>query len=87
MLRAGLASENGTPSSLWQLKPWWCQPWSILLTGLTAMVGSWLFLHRWWISVPVSLAIVMWWWVFLVVVPRAFQAELDGEESLTKDQA
>lgn len=19
--------------SIWQLKPWWCQPWSILLTG------------------------------------------------------
>jgi hypothetical protein len=87
MLRAGLASKNGTSSSLWQLKPWWCQPWSILLTGLTAMVGSWLLLHRWWISVPVSLSIVLWWWVFLVVVPRAFQAELDGEESLTKDQA
>ena len=22
------------PDSMWQLKPWWCQPWSIILTGI-----------------------------------------------------
>jgi hypothetical protein len=77
MVRADLASEDDTPRSLWQSKPWWCQPWTILLTGLMAIAGSWLILHRWWISVPVALAVVVWWWLFLVVVPRAYQAELE----------
>jgi hypothetical protein len=63
-------------SSLWQCKPWWCQPWTILVTGLAAIAGSWLLLHRWWISTPVALAVLLWWWLFLVVVPRAYQAEL-----------
>ena len=76
MVRADLASEDGTPISLWQSKPWWCQPWTILLTGLMVIAGSWLLLHRWWISAPVSLAVLLWWGLFLVVVPRAYQAEL-----------
>ena len=64
-------------SSLWQSKPWWCQPWTILLTGLAAITASWLLLQRWWISAPVALAVLLWWWVFLVVVPRAYQAEMN----------
>ena len=58
--------------SLWTSKPWWCQPWSIVATGLVAMAGSWIVMHRWWITVPVSLAVVLWWAVFLVLVPRAY---------------
>ena len=76
MVKADLAAEEGSSSSLWQSKPWWCQPWTILLTGLAAMAGSWLLLHRWWISTPVALAVMLWWWLFLVVVPRAYRAEL-----------
>ena len=26
--------------AFWSLKPWWCQPWSILLTGVLAIAGS-----------------------------------------------
>jgi hypothetical protein len=75
MVSDDLASEDGTSNSLWQTKPWWCQPWTILLTGLTVIVGSWLLLHRWWLSAPVGLGVVLWWWLFLIVVPRAYQAE------------
>jgi len=77
MVRADLATEDGSSSSIWQNKPWWCQPWTILLTGLAAIGGSWLLLHRWWISAPVALGVLLWWWLFLVVVPRAYQAELN----------
>jgi len=41
-----------------------------------AIAGSWLLLHRWWISAPVTLGVLMWWWLFLVVVPRAYKVEL-----------
>ena len=77
MVKADLATEDSSSSSLWQSKPWWCQPWTILLTGLAVIVGSWLLLHRWWISAPVALGVMLWWWLFLVVVPRAYQAELN----------
>ena len=64
--------------SLWSHKPWWCQPWSILLTGVLAVAGSWWLLQRWWITASVALAVVLWWCLFLVVVPAAYQAELQG---------
>ena len=59
--------------SIWTLKPWWCQPWSIVLTGLVVPAASWLLLQRWWITAPVAAGVVVWWWLFLVVVPRAYQ--------------
>ena len=77
MARADLATEDGSSRSIWHSKPWWCQPWTILLTGLMAIGGSWLLLHRWWISAPVALGVLLWWWLFLRVVPRAYQAELN----------
>ena len=60
--------------AFWSLKPWWCQPWSILLTGVLVIAGSWFLMHRWWISAPVAVAVLAWWGLFLVVVPAAYRA-------------
>ena len=57
--------------SIWSYKPWWCQPWSIVLTGLSIVCGSWLLLHRWWVSGLVAAPVAIWWLVFLVLYPRA----------------
>ena len=65
---------------IWSHKPWWCQPWSILLTGMVAVGGSWWLLQRWWISAPLAVAVLLWWWLFLVVVPAAYQAEAQNTE-------
>jgi hypothetical protein len=74
---AELSPVQGAPvTSLWALKPWWCQPWSILLTGVTAVGGSWWWLRLWWISLPLAAAVLLWWWLFLVVVPAAYRAEM-----------
>jgi len=62
-----------TQPTLWDEKPWWCQPWSIVLTGLIAIAGSWWLLHRIWITTLVVLAIAAWWFLFLVLVPRAYR--------------
>ena len=53
--------------SFWSQKPWWCQPWSILLTGAVIMAGSWLLFERWWLTALVSLPVLAWWGLFLVV--------------------
>ncbi|KKZ12050.1 MAG: hypothetical protein TE42_05980 [Candidatus Synechococcus spongiarum SP3] len=54
----------------WQKKPWWCQPWSILLTGIGTLVGGWWITQRWWIVVGLGCPVVAWWWLFLVLAPR-----------------
>jgi hypothetical protein len=73
------AHEPGpAPGSVWQLKPWWCQPWSILLTGVAIVAGSWFLLHLWWLSAGVSVVIAAWWLLFLVLMPAAWRQEQAG---------
>lgn len=55
---------------MWRHKPFWCQPWTIVLTGVMLVTGSWIFLHRLWVTVPVGIVIGLWWWYFLGVMPR-----------------
>jgi hypothetical protein len=54
----------------WNYKPWWCQPWSIILTGVVAIVISWLLLQKIWITVLVALPIMLWWFYFLLLWPK-----------------
>jgi len=56
----------------WAVKPWWCQPWSILLTGSVAVAASWAVLHIWWVTAPVTLGVLSWWYLFLLLVPSAY---------------
>jgi hypothetical protein len=68
-----LVEVTPTPKvSIWDHKPWWCQPWSIVLTGIVAVAGSWMVLHRWWVSLPVLVAVLLWWTMFLILVPAAY---------------
>lgn len=72
-------------TSLWAAKPRWCQPWSIVLTGFLVPVASWLLLHRVWVTAPVVGAVLLWWWLFLVIGPAAYhQALVDAQST---DQA
>lgn len=66
--------DRPVSESMWQVKPWWCQPWSIVLTGLAIPTGSWLLLHRLWITLPVVAVIVAWWVLFLGLVPAQYAA-------------
>ncbi len=69
------------PESIWALKPWWCQPWSILLTGVGAVAASWFVLQRLWISIPMAMGVLLWWWLFLVLVPINYKAQLQQQSS------
>ncbi|MEM8502951.1 MAG: DUF6737 family protein [Cyanobacteria bacterium P01_D01_bin.1] len=72
-------TSESTPTSMWQVKPWWCQPWSIVLTGVAIPTGSWLLLHRLWITLPVMGAIALWWLLFLVLVPAQYVTEMKAQ--------
>ncbi|MCS6794138.1 MAG: hypothetical protein NZ660_16125 [Oscillatoriaceae bacterium SKYG93] len=54
----------------WSYKPWWCQPWSILLTGITIISGSWLLFKIIWVTVIVAVPIVAWMGFFLFIWPK-----------------
>lgn len=40
---------------------------------MTIVAGSWILLHRLWITLPVAAAVVIWWVLFLVLVPTAYR--------------
>ena len=58
------------PVSPWNYKPWWCQPWSILLTGITLISGSWLLFHTLWLTILVTIPVLTWMGFFLLIWPR-----------------
>ncbi len=67
------------PDSPWSHKPWWCQPWSILLTGGSLIAAFWtVFGSRWpWIllSGALSVPVLAWMGFFVLVWPRLMRAE------------
>ncbi|KAK3407291.1 uncharacterized protein LOC104426664 [Eucalyptus grandis] len=58
--------------SVWDTKPSWCQPWTITLTGMLAIAGSWLILHSMLVTTIISLLICSWWYIFLYSYPKAY---------------
>jgi O-antigen/teichoic acid export membrane protein len=58
------------PLNPWDYKPWWCQPWSILLTGILLISGSWLVFKTIWITVIIAIPILTWMVFFLLIWPQ-----------------
>ncbi|AFY31100.1 DUF6737 family protein [Calothrix sp. PCC 7507] len=58
------------PLNPWNYKPWWCQPWSILLTGVTLISGSWLIFKIIWLTILISIPILIWMGFFLLIWPQ-----------------
>ena len=65
--------------SFWSLKPPWCQPWTILLTGVLAVAASWVLLQLRWLTLAVGVLVALWWGLFLVAVPAAYNRAADAE--------
>ncbi|MEB3218657.1 MAG: DUF6737 family protein [Nostocales cyanobacterium 94392] len=65
--------------NVWQYKPWWCQPWSILLTGTTLIAGSWLLFHKVWLTILVSIPLLTWMSFFLLIYPKVFMKMIREE--------
>ena len=55
--------------TVWDYKPWWCQPWSILLTGITITLASWLIFKIIWLTVLISIPILIWMGFFILIYP------------------
>jgi hypothetical protein len=59
--------------SVWRYKPWWCQPWSIALTGCSAIAAFVLFIPWWWLKLGLAAPVAVWMGFFLLVWPRLMQ--------------
>ncbi|OKH36362.1 hypothetical protein NIES2119_17085 [[Phormidium ambiguum] IAM M-71] len=53
----------------WDYKPWWCQPWSILLTGTILISGSWFIWQIIWLTLVISVPVLTWMGFFLLIWP------------------
>ncbi len=73
------------PVSPWKYKPWWCQPWSILLTGLTLISLSWLIFKIIWLTVLVAIPILIWMGFFVLIWPQLMKNSgiLDADQNPT----
>ncbi|ESQ37942.1 hypothetical protein EUTSA_v10029025mg [Eutrema salsugineum] len=58
--------------SVWDTKPSWCQPWTIMLTGLSIVACSWAILHSVLVSSLAGGLIGAWWYIFLYSYPKSY---------------
>jgi hypothetical protein len=72
--------QNSAAYSVWQLKPWWCQPWSILLTGIGMILGSWLLFHKIWLTGLVAVPLSAWMGFFLLLYPRLMKNQAESAQ-------
>ena len=69
---------------VWEHKPWWCQPWSILLTGNGAIAGSWLLFHRYWLTGLVAIPLGAWMVFFVLLYPKLVAEAIATEKQSAK---
>ena len=63
--------------SLWDSKPYWCQPWSIISFGVFVIVFIWKIVDNLIITSIVSIIIFAWWIIFLILAPKSYQLNFD----------
>lgn len=66
--------------SVWDYKPWWCQPWSIILTGISLISGSWLLLSNLWITIFVAIPVLIWMIYFVLIFPKLMMGNTEKVE-------
>ena len=71
-------SGEPTNSNFWAYKPAWCQPWSIISTGIAFVAGArWIAGGSTIATVVAAAPILAWWYVFLILVPGDFRKYAD----------
>ncbi|MBP0019583.1 MAG: hypothetical protein J7647_18780 [Cyanobacteria bacterium SBLK] len=68
--------------NFWDYKPWWCQPWSILLTGGGAIALSGLLGRSLWLTVFVTVPVLLWWFYFLILVPWVVREAMENKDGV-----
>ena len=70
--------DQPTNPDFWAYKPVWCQPWSIISTGIAFVAGArWITGGSAIATVVAAVPILAWWYVFLILVPGDFRKYAD----------
>ncbi len=69
--------DSNSKKNFWDLKPFWCQPWSIISFGILVLFLSWIFLNNIIFTSITAIIIIIWWILFLILVPNIYQSKLD----------
>lgn len=77
--------SNPESSDIWDYKPWWCQSWSILLTGIILISGCWLITKTFWLTILLSFLVIVWWGYFLIIYPRIFKQYIENQRDISKN--
>ncbi|PMB13614.1 hypothetical protein CEN48_13550 [Fischerella thermalis CCMEE 5282] len=73
--------------SPWKFKPWWCQPWSILLTGTMLISASWVIFKTVWLTVLIAIPVLTWMGFFLLIWPQLIiRSGIVESYQLSKDE-
>ncbi len=71
--------DTNSKKSFWELKPYWCQPWSIISFGFLVIIFSWKLFNNIIITAILGLFIIIWWILFLILAPNLYQFDNDIE--------
>ena len=69
--------DTNSKKSFWDLKPYWCQPWSIITFGILVLTLSWKIFNNIIITSIIALFIITWWVLFLLIVPSSYKSISD----------
>ena len=56
----------------WEETPLWCQPWSIILTGIIIFIITYFLFDIIILQIFISICILAWWYIFLFIAPKAY---------------
>ncbi len=59
----------------WEAKPPWCQPWSIILFGISLIISLLYIGLNKILLVLVSIIVITWWILFLFIAPFLYSQE------------
>tara|TARA_B100000700_G_scaffold323675_1_gene427925 strand:+ start:124 stop:342 length:219 start_codon:yes stop_codon:yes gene_type:complete len=65
--------DSDSKNKFWDLKPFWCQPWSIISFGILLLIFSWILFNNIIISLLLGFIVIIWWILFLVIAPNSYQ--------------
>ena len=65
--------ESNSKKQFWDLKPFWCQPWSIISFGIIVLISSWIIFNKIIITLVLGFFIIIWWTLFLILAPNIYK--------------
>ena len=65
--------ESNSKKKFWDIKPYWCQPWSIVTFGILVLFFSWTIFNNIIITSILAFFIIIWWVLFLIIAPSSYE--------------